>query len=230
MLMHVARSLEPVLLKKWEGKGQEGAKTEDFDEDLEGHKGVKIIFLDGEEAFDVWSDEDSIYGAKALAEDMENTVHPALSTFQNALEGISLFVLLDLLGSKSPRVPSYFKTTHWAYQHLKEVADRLKDAGAAIKNDVGGWFPDFEKNDRAGWMGGMIGDDHVPFMARGVEVLHLIPSPFPSVWHKIEDDGEHLDIATCKDWAVLMTAFAAEWMDLEGHFGTSKERSMKDEL
>ena len=64
----------------------------------------------------------------------------------------------------------------------------------------------------------MIEDDHVPFMARGVEVLHLIPMPFPVVWHEIGDDGEHLDLDTCGDWAVLVTAFMAEWMELEGFF------------
>lgn len=56
-------------------------------------------------------------------------------------------------------------------------------------------------------------------MARGVEVLHIIPTPFPTaVWHKIEDDGEHLDMPTVEDWAKMITAFVAEWMDLEGYF------------
>jgi glutaminyl-peptide cyclotransferase len=42
----------------------------------------------------------------------------------------------------------------------------------------------------------------------------------------MEDDGEHLDIDTVEDWAKLVTAFAAEWMELEGHFDTvqTKER------
>jgi len=61
-------------------------------------------------------------------------------------------------------------------------------------------------------------DDHIPFMARGVEVLHMIPTPFPHVWHTIDDDGEHLDLSTVEDWARIVTAFVAEWMDLEGHF------------
>jgi hypothetical protein len=32
-----------------------------------------------------------------------------------------------------------------------------------------------------------------------------------------EDDGEHLDIATVQDWGQIMSAFAAEWLDLEGY-------------
>lgn len=61
-------------------------------------------------------------------------------------------------------------------------------------------------------------DDHIPFLARGVEILHIIPLPFPAVWHTANDDGEHLDTDTTDDWAVIVTAFVAEWMDLEGHF------------
>jgi hypothetical protein len=39
---------------------------------------------------------------------------------------------------------------------------------------------------------------------------------FPSVWHSLDDDGEHLDLDTVEDWSILVTAFAAEWMELEG--------------
>lgn len=69
-------------------------------------------------------------------------------------------------------------------------------------------------------------DDHIPFMARGVEVLHIIPNPFPDVWHNmrgIPDDGEHLDAATMEDWAKMVIAFIGEWMELEGHFPASSE-------
>jgi len=75
----------------------------------------------------------------------------------------------------------------------------------------------------------MIEDDHIPFLARGVEVLHLIPSPFPKVWHKIEDDGEHLDLDVVEDWATLVTAFVAEWMELEGYFPPPSRKMEKRE-
>ncbi len=56
MLMHIARSIDPALTEKW-------ATTSINDFDVE-HKGVQIIFLDGEEAFQSWTDTDSIYGAR----------------------------------------------------------------------------------------------------------------------------------------------------------------------
>lgn len=88
----------------------------------------------------------------------------------------------------------------------------------------------------------MMEDDHIPFIARGVEVLHIIPAPFPDVWHNmrgIPDDGEHLDPDTVEDWGKMVTAFIGEWMDLEGFFpakpaaGQTKEKrdaSLRDEL
>ena len=226
MLMHVARSLESALEKKWKSMNEVGMKMEGYDSGLEEHQGLQIIFLDGEEAFGEWTDEDSIWGAKSLAADMESALHPALSTYQNALSSISLFMLLDLLGIEKPLVPSYFKTTHWAYKHLRDLADRLDSASKSETKAVSSWFPDFQKSEDTAWFGGGIGDDHQPFQERGVDVLHIIPSPFPvHIWHRIEDDGEHLDIPTCKDWAVLVTAFAAEWLDLEGYFDTSAKQA-----
>ena len=239
MLMHTARSLDAALTKKWASMDEVGVKQEDYDLGLEEHKGLQIILLDGEEAFATWTNQDSIYGAKSLAAEMEATYHPALSTYHNVLSSIHLFVLLDLLGegSPAPKVPSYYKTTHWAYKNMAQLEDRFRQhtlfasspnhpsrrtssQGASgrdwSKRSEPKWLYDLDKsNDR--WNGGMIGDDHVPFMARGVDVLHIIPSPFPTVWHKPTDDAEHLDIETSEDWAVLVTAFAAEWMDLSGH-------------
>jgi glutaminyl-peptide cyclotransferase len=62
--------------------------------------------------------------------------------------------------------------------------------------------------------GGGISDDHLPFMHKGVEILHVIPSPFPGVWHTMEDDGEHLDGPTVRDWCKIVGAFVLEWLDM----------------
>ena len=235
MLLHAARSIDQALTKKWEAEGAAG------NDGLDVHKGVQIILLDGEEAFQTWTSTDSLYGARALAEEWDETPHPAMSTYSTPLASIDLFVLLDLLGSANPTVPSYYKTTHWAYQHMANLEARLRglskfksspihDSMRLEKERV--FLPEVEKKDTDRWIGGLIQDDHLPFLARGVEVLHLIPSPFPSVWHRMEDDGEHLDIATVEDWAVLTAAFAAEWMDLEGYFDVqsqSKQRRMGEE-
>jgi glutaminyl-peptide cyclotransferase len=172
---------------------------------------------------------------RSLAETWESTTHAAMSTYRTRLSSISLFVLLDLLGAAKPKVPSYFKTTHWTYQGLASLEQRL--LGLEVLQSSGHPFlPEAFKdphNFHAAWG---VQDDHLPFMARGVEVLHLIPSPFPRVWHKIEDDGEHLDSGTVEDWAKMVTAFIGEWMELEGYFPSQplaknkRESTSKTEL
>ena len=227
VLMHAARSIDEALTKKWASAQEVGMKEDEFDGSFEELRGVQLFLLDGEEAFDVWSSTDSVYGAKSLAAELESTYHPALSTYHNGLSSISLFVLLDLLGSKDPFIPSYFQTTHWAYQQMGKVEQRLRKSGRLRTRASNTWFPEIDKKSSDRFVGGGIGDDHVPFMERGVEVLHIIPNHFPSVWHTSDDDGEHLDMPTCDDWAVVVTAFAAEWMDLEGHMGTKQKREIE---
>jgi hypothetical protein len=56
MIMHIAKSLDAALTKKW-------SSTDMDDFDVE-HKGLQILFLDGEEAFKSWTDDDSLYGAR----------------------------------------------------------------------------------------------------------------------------------------------------------------------
>jgi glutaminyl-peptide cyclotransferase len=253
MLMHMARSVDAALTKKWAAMAAEG--LDDFAGMAE-EKGLQILFLDGEEAFVTWTDTDSLYGARyisptpipnvetnpipfsrrSLAAEWEKTPNAVLSTYRTPLSSISLFLLLDLLGSPNPTVPSYFRTTHWAYRHMSNLESRLRSLSlfrsspnhpskrgpettpkGQSREPV--FLTDGKKASEGGFFGGGILDDHIPFLARGVEVLHIIPSPFPyGIWHELADDGEHLDMDTVEDWAVLVTAFVAEWMELEGFF------------
>ena len=241
MLLHAAKSIDAALTRKWESMAAAGASSDDLEE----HQGIQILLLDGEEAFSRWSEDDSVYGSRALAEEWESTMYPAGTTYGSPIRSIDLFVLLDLLGSKDPRVPSYFKTTHWAYQHMANLEQRLRKVGmmksspnhpskrvaGEAKRDEPTFLPEAAKQDTDPWLGGAIDDDHRPFQQRGVEILHVIPPPpFPSVWHNIEDDGEHLDMDTTEDWAVLTAAFACEWLELEGFMEGNGKIRERDEL
>jgi Zn-dependent M28 family amino/carboxypeptidase len=212
MLLHTARSIDAALTQKWEAMTAAGQLPE-----IGTDKGVQILLLDGEEAFVNWSDSDSLYGARALAEDMAKDFNLPMSTYRTSISSISLFVLLDLLGEADPTVPSYWKTTHWAYRKMAEAEERLRKLPGVLKSKPRRPFLHQKDKQDDSWMGMYMQDDHVPFMKRGVEVLHLIPSPFPKVWHTPLDDGAHLDPDTVTDWATIVTAFTAEWMELEGY-------------
>ncbi|KAM4058775.1 peptidase family M28 domain-containing protein [Hirsutella rhossiliensis] len=213
ILLHVARSIEDALKAKWAA----GVADE-----LDIPEGVQIILLDGEEAFVRWTDTDSLYGARSLAAEWEPRTNPAISIYQSPLDSISLFVLLDLLGSSGPSVPSYFLTTHWAYRSMSIIEGRMRELGLLESNPPTHFLPEVNKTTQAFSNWRAVSDDHLPFMHRGVNILHIIPSPFPKVWHKMEDDGEHLDLATVRDWAKIVTAFTAQWMKLEGYMNTNK--------
>ncbi|KAI5808799.1 peptidase M28 [Peziza echinospora] len=248
MLMHAARAIDKALTKKWKHMEEqmkagvkEDAKAEEEKAGPKGdiwNRGVMVLLLDGEEAFDRWTDDDSLYGARNLASTWEETYHIAGSRRRTALSSIDLFLLLDLLGSRDPHVPSFFKTTHWAYKAMSDLEHRLRELGVfktgkrkADRSENFLYQPD-KKPAEFGWGGG-VQDDHIPFLKKGVDILHIIPLPFPRVWHELDDNGENLHMDTVHDWAMLTTAFAAEWFELEGFFdpkAAKAKRSVKTEL
>ena len=225
MILHAARSLESAMAKKWAAVQASG------EQDLEETTGLQILLLDGEEAMVDWTDTDSLYGARSLAEEWDRTFHPALSTYRTELSSITQFVLLDLLGSANPIVPSYWSNTHWAYKNMAALEKRMRSPSLSVlsaRPKEQFFLRDAEKTS-LWWAGPMMQDDHVPFLQRGVEVLHLIPTPFPAVWHKMEDDGEHLDGQTVEEWGRIVMAFVAEWMDLETWIEITPETKAAEE-
>ncbi|KAH7313515.1 peptidase family M28-domain-containing protein [Stachybotrys elegans] len=219
MLMFAAKAIDEALTAKWKAMKESG------DDMLQQPEGVQILFLDGEEAFRTWTSTDSLYGSRSLAEQWDGEFHAAMSAYRTPLDSISLFVLLDLLGSADPVVPSYFLTTNWAYSNMGSLEQRMRKLGLLEAKPRNPFLPEAGQ-DIKHFGRGYIEDDHVPFMKRGVEILHIIPSPFPDVWHKMEDDGEHLDLPTVRDWAKIVTAFTVEWMDLKDHM---PKRAVKPE-
>jgi glutaminyl-peptide cyclotransferase len=103
------------------------------------------------------------------------------------LSTIEHMVLLDLLGAANPSIRSYFPDTGWLYDQLIDAERRLGENGyfnqdGQASNDWKSWF--FKRSGQEDVFGG-IEDDHLPFLQRGVNILHLIPNPFPTVWHQI---------------------------------------------
>ncbi|KPI45814.1 Glutaminyl-peptide cyclotransferase [Cyphellophora attinorum] len=226
MIMHAVKAIDAALTKKWTSM-----QTDDFDLDFEEPRGIQVLFLDGEEAFQRWTDTDSIYGARSLAAEWDTKRHPAMSTFKSYLDDIELFVLLDLLGSaENPSIPSWQHTSHWSYVHMAKLEQKLRGLGLFKSTTGAPWLPDADKSETSSFRSYVMQDDHIPFIARGVHVLHLIPGQFPRVWHKMDDNGDNLDIPTVEDWALLTAAFAAEYMELDGFFDPAAHAKRDDVL
>ncbi|ORY86186.1 hypothetical protein BCR37DRAFT_390986 [Protomyces lactucae-debilis] len=223
MLLYIAQMLSENAPNFWESHTYDGSKVVSDWERTAGRdahqKGVQLIFFDGEEAVHDWTDTDSIYGARHLAKEWE-TEHlrpQPTSSRHTKLQTIDLFVLLDLLGAKDTTIPSYFPTTHWAIKHLARIEHELRSSqsqsqfpGAFAKQSAD---PIFDARRQMFGAAGTIGDDHMPFWKKGVEILHIIPVPFPHVWHTMEDNGDNLDQDSVRDLATIFSIFTAEWME-----------------
>jgi len=213
VLMHVARSLDRYaqqMYDEMEALGEHGGT-------LAMDMGVQVVFLDGKEAAAgrPWAGP-ALAGSRALAAawEAEKRGPAAAYGFPTALNQVRLLVLLDRLGRRGgPEVPSYVQTAAWAYRALATVEARLRRLALLETPAAQRFLPQTGK--RADEFGGAPprGNDHEPFMARGVDVLALFPD---------DDDDEHaalggedsLDPAAVRDWARIMTGFALEWLDM----------------
>lgn len=59
-----------------------------------------------------------------------------------------------------------------------------------------------------------VDDDHRPFFEKGVNIVHVIPQPFPKVWHTIHDDASAIDEEVVKDFALIFRVVVAEYFGL----------------
>ena len=191
-----------------------GLEDEDIDE-YTAETTLQLIFFDGEEAFMTWTAADSIYGARSvpslpsspssahtflppfffphrhLAGTWASTYlppHPkrrliSASTPTTPLSTIEHLVLLDLLGAPHPQVRSYFPDTAWLFDVLVSAETRLRDSGILDAAALGGSF--FHTRAGSDISLAYMGDDHLPFLHRGVSVVHVIAEPFPHVWHTL---------------------------------------------
>nr|XP_020464424.1 glutaminyl-peptide cyclotransferase [Monopterus albus] len=167
---------------------------------------LQLIFFDGEEALFQWTSTDSLYGSRHLAQKMASTPHPAGATDTNELQSIDLFVLLDLIGAPNPTFGNRFPSTMKWLSRLQNIEKRLHSMNQLVDhpNSVQYFWPNHPV--------GQVQDDHIPFLKRGVRILHLIPSPFPSVWHTFDDNEQNLDRSTIQNLNKILQIFVLEYL------------------
>lgn len=103
------------------------------------------------------------------------------------IDTIEHLILLDLLGAANPETLSFFNDTAWLYDGLISAEGRLAKVGAFAHGDEGGirWKSFFRPRREDNSNPEYIPDDHVPFLRKGVSILHIIPVPIPWVWHSL---------------------------------------------
>jgi Zn-dependent M28 family amino/carboxypeptidase len=132
--------------------------------------GIRLLFFDGEEAFGPrMTEEDGLYGSKALAQEMERS---------GELAQTHALIVVDMVADADLGLVDELHSSPRLRELLREVA-----ADLGVEEVIAAGGPR------------MIGDDHVPFIERGLsEVLCLIdlryggesmPGP---LWHTARDD------------------------------------------
>ena len=121
-----------------------------------------LVWFDGEEARETWTDRDSLYGSRRLAADLARD-----KRLPRAM------ILVDMIGDRNLAIRREANSVAWLTDIIWEAAARLGH-GAHFLRDV---MP--------------VEDDHVPFLRAGVPATLLIDFDFPP-WHTAEDTVETL--------------------------------------
>jgi len=158
---------------------------------------LQFLFFDGEEPFKAWRGNDNTYGSRHLAKKWQE---------RGLLDGIEAFMLLDLLGAANPKISPLDSKTHAWWQKLVEYENLVMNQDGSLPKSR------IFRDQRPGPTG--ISDDHVHFMNKNVPILHLIASPFPSVWHKMSDDGSAIHPPTVRKLNRILRLFVAHYLGL----------------
>lgn len=162
---------------------------------------IMFVFFDGEEAIQTWTSTDSIYGARHLAKKWAK---------EDFLPRIDMMVLLDLIGAADPKFYNYFSATQLWFARL--IGIELKLGESHLLSSVWQKPTYFQPYS----LSSFIEDDHIPFLRRGVPIMHCIVYPFPSVWHKPDDDASVIDYNSVYDLTKVFSVFASEYLHLKG--------------
>jgi len=113
---------------------------------LDGYS-VWLLFDDGEEAIQSWSDSDSLYGTRHLA---------ARWSGDGTLGKIKAFILADMIGDKDLDIQRESQSTDWLVALVRQAAKKFGYERYFFKQAM------------------PVEDDHLPFVKRGVPSIDII--------------------------------------------------------
>lgn len=119
----------------------------------------------------------------------------------------NVFVLLDLIGSSNARFVCSFPNTCTLNKRLRQIENTLQEA-SSLNRVSNGPANMFLTNYRSSG----VADDHVPFLERGISVLHLIPTNFPPTWHTKNDNGRNLNQNSISNFNKIMRVFVIDYL------------------
>jgi glutaminyl-peptide cyclotransferase len=157
-------------LKNYVGANDGGSSTAlllEIANQLRGKKrtgpAVWLVWFDGEEAFQTWSDTDSTYGSRHLAAKWHQ---------DGTAKRIKAFLLLDMIGDRDLSIDKDLNSTPWLVDLVAKAADNLSLRSYFFNRET------------------LIEDDHQPFVKIGVPVIDIIDLDYGynNVFHHTSED------------------------------------------
>lgn len=130
---------------------------------------VWLVWTDGEEAVKNWSDTDSLYGTRHLAEKWEK---------DGTLKKIKALMVMDMIAAQDVNILRDNNSTPWLLDLIRSAAER------------GGYQSHFYALETP------MEDDHLPFVKRGVPSADVIDMPYgynDVFHHTAQDTMDKLD-------------------------------------
>jgi glutaminyl-peptide cyclotransferase len=127
-----------------------------------------IVFFDGEEAVGNWTDTDSRYGSRHLANQWLS---------DGSLARLRALINVDMIGDRNLDLADDENSSESLRAQMRQIAAKQGDS-AALRKDAGA-----------------IDDDHKPFADVGVNVIDIIDlnyGPSNSYWHTAQDTMDKL--------------------------------------
>jgi Zn-dependent M28 family amino/carboxypeptidase len=124
---------------------------------------VWLVWTDAEEAFVKWSESDSLYGTKQLAQKWQA---------DGTAKKVKAFILVDMIGDADLDIQKDSNSTPWLTDLVEQAATNLGYQSHFFQQTVG------------------MDDDHIPFARIGVPVIDLIDFTYGynNVFHHTPDD------------------------------------------
>jgi hypothetical protein len=130
---------------------------------------VWLLFNDGEEAIQSWSDTDSLYGTRHEA---------AKWSADGTLPHIKAFLVADMIGDRDLNIDRITNSTPWLLDILKQAAKNTGNSSHIFK---------YSQDEQ---------DDHLPFLQRGVPVLDVLDAQYGPTTTALPDGYHHTQYDT----------------------------------
>ncbi|KAH9421139.1 hypothetical protein DERP_010079 [Dermatophagoides pteronyssinus] len=131
----------------------------------------------------------------------------------HTIDDIKLFILFDLIGGSSSR----FYNTNLNTSHYFQQLIQIEKSFVQFNNETKKTSKSMNKNlfqQNPAFMVSFVRDDHLPFIIRNVPVLHLIPHPFPRIWHSMDDNLDNLNFNSISRFVTIMQIFLLNYFGL----------------